>query len=113
MQGRRPSLYPLIGWPMTKRARVSAATGVRINERELEILKRVGSSGGPCVLGIAALSRDFSCSVATTRNAVRALEGKGLVSVRARYLRNGGQLENEYELTAEGERILEADASLA
>ncbi len=98
---------------MTKRAKVSAASGVRINERELEILKRVGSAGGPCVLGIAALARDFSCSVATTRNTVRALEGKGLVSVRARYLRNGGQLENEYELTAEGKRILEADAVLS
>lgn len=98
---------------MTKRAKVSAASGVRINERELAVLKRVSAAGGPCVLGINALSRDYSCSVATVRNTVWALEGKGLVSVRARYLRNGGQLENEYELTAEGKRILEADANLA
>ena len=98
---------------MTKRAKVSAASGVRINERELAVLKRASAAGGPCVLGINALSRDYSCSVATVRNTVRALEGKGLVSVRARYLRNGGQLENEYELTVEGKRILEADANLA
>lgn len=97
---------------MTKRARVSAIVGVRINERELDILKRIHEGLAPCVLGVNGLARDFSCSVATVRNSIRALEDKGLIVVRARFLRNGGQLENEYELTDAGGRILEVDGSL-
>lgn len=82
---------------MTKRAKVSAVVGVRINERELDILKRIQAGVAPCVLSVNGLARDFSCSVAT---------------VRARFLRNGGQLENEYELTEAGGRILEVNGSL-
>lgn len=97
---------------MTKRARVSAIVGVRINERELDILKRIHEGPAPCVLSVNGLARDFSCSVATVRNSIKALEDKGLIVVRARFLRNGGQLENEYELTDAGGRILEVDGSL-
>lgn len=96
---------------MTKRAKVSAVVGVRINERELDILKRI-QAGRPCVLSVNGLARDFSCSVATVRNSIRALEDKDLITVRARFLRNGGQLENEYELTEAGGRILEVNGSL-
>lgn len=46
------------------------------------------------------------------RNSIRALEDKDLITVRARFLRNGGQLENEYELTEAGGRILEVNGSL-
>ena len=37
---------------MTKRAKVSAAVGVRINERELDILKRIQAGVAPCVLSV-------------------------------------------------------------
>ena len=47
------------------------------------------------------------------RNVIRSLEHKGLISVQARFLRNGGQLENEYEVTQEGIRVLECDDALA
>lgn len=98
---------------MTKRAKVSAVVGVRINERELDILKRIQAGVAPCVLSVNGLARDFSCSVATVRNSIRALlEDKDLITVRARFLRNGGQLENEYELTEAGGRILEVNGSL-
>ena len=97
---------------MTKRAKVSAVVGVRINERELDILKRIQAGVAPCVLSVNGLARDFSCSVATVRNSIRALEDKDLITVRARFLRNGGQLENEYELTEACGRILEVNGSL-
>lgn len=45
---------------MTKRAKVSAAVGVRINERELDILKRIQAGVAPCVLSVNGLARDFS-----------------------------------------------------
>lgn len=97
---------------MTKRAKVSAVVGVRINERELELLKRIHADAAPCVLSVNGLARDFSCSVATVRNSIRALEDKDLILVRTRFLRNGGQLENEYELTEVGGRILEVNGRL-
>ena len=97
---------------MTKRAKVSAVAGVRLNERELAILKRIADGDGTHALSISGLARDFSCSEGTVRNSIHSLEGKDLVSVRARYLRNGGQLENEYELTSEGERVVKVDSEL-
>lgn len=97
---------------MTKRAKVSAVAGVRVNERELDILKRIEASGGSFSIGVTELSKRFGCSVATVRNCIKALEDKGLVSVQSRFLRNGGQLENEYELTGDGSRVLSLAAEL-
>lgn len=102
----------LDGSEMTKRVKVSAVAGVRLNERELAILKRIADGDGTHVLSINGLARDFLCSEGTIRNSIHSLEGKELVSVRARYLRNGGQLENEYELTSEGERVVKVDSEL-
>ena len=101
-----------IGRSMTKRAKVSAVAGVRVNERELAILKHIEAAGGSCSLGVNEFSRQFACSVATVRNCIKALENKGLVSVQSRFLRNGGQLENEYELMPEGSRVLDLAAQL-
>lgn len=97
---------------MTKRAKVSAAAGVRINERELDILKHVASLGGSCSQGVTPLAKHFCCSVATIRHCIKALEDKGLVSVQTRFLRNGGQLENEYELTDAAREVLALAAKL-
>lgn len=97
---------------MTKRAKVSATAGVRINERELAVLRQIAQAPSS-VMSVNRLSVDFSCSVATVRNVIRSLEHKDLISVRARFLRNGGQLENEYEVTQEGNRVLECDDALA
>ena len=97
---------------MTKRAKVSAVAGVRLNERELAIIKRIADGVGTRILSINGLAYDFLCSEGTIRNSIHSLEGKNLVSVRARYLRNGGQLENEYELTSEGERVVKVDSGL-
>lgn len=91
---------------MTKRVRAAEALGVRINETELGVMRFIASQPGMAVFSIGDLSRELGCSVATVRNSLRALYSKGLVSVRARYLRNGGQLENEYELTDEGKQLL-------
>lgn len=97
---------------MTKRAKVSATAGVRINERELAVLRQIAQANST-VVSVSQLSADFSCSLATVRNVIRSLEHKGLISVQARFLRNGGQLENEYEVTQEGIRVLECDDALA
>lgn len=97
---------------MTKRAKVSAVAGVRVNERELDVLRRIEASGGSFSVGVGELSKRFGCSVATVRNCIKALEDKGLVSVQPRFLRNGGQLENEYELTQDGARVLSLAAEL-
>lgn len=100
------------GGSMTKRAKVSATAGVRINERELAVLRQIARVNST-VVSVSQLSADFSCSLATVRNVIRSLEHKGLISVQARFLRNGGQLENEYEVTQEGIRVLECDDALA
>lgn len=97
---------------MTKRAKVSATAGVRINERELAVLRQIAWVNST-VVSVSQLSADYSCSLATVRNVIRSLEHKGLISVHARFLRNGGQLENEYEVTQEGIRVLECDDALA
>ena len=46
------------------------------------------------------------------RNVFRSLEAKDLVLVHSRFLRNGGQLENEFEVTEEGARIIKADSEM-
>lgn len=97
---------------MTKRAKVSASCGVQINDRELSFLRRIGGES-EFVKSVSSLSADFSCSDATVRNVTRALTKKGLINVQTRFLPNGGQLENEYEITQEGMRILECDDELS
>lgn len=92
---------------MAKRVRAAEPLGVKINETELGALRRLSEGGETCrVCSISELAQSVGKSVATIRNSLRALEGEGLVVVHARFLRNGGQLENEYEVTALGERVL-------
>ena len=95
---------------MTKRARVSVVTGVRLNERELYVLKLISETGAPRPLSATDLARNLDCSVSTVRNVFRSLEAKDLV--HSRFLRNGGQLENEFEVTEEGARIIKADSEM-
>ena len=97
---------------MTKRARVSVVTGVRLNERELYVLKLISETGAPRPLSATDLARNLDCSVITVRNVFRSLEAKDLVLVHSRFLRNGGQLENEFEVTEEGARIIKADSEM-
>lgn len=80
--------------------------------RQLAVLRQIARVNST-VVSVSQLSADFSCSLATVRNVIRSLEHKGLISVQARFLRNGGQLENEYEVTQEGIRVLECDDALA
>lgn len=92
---------------MAKHVRAADSLDVKINETELELLRRLSEGGKMCrVCSISELAQSVGKSVATIRNSLRALEGEGLVVVHARFLRNGGQLENEYEVTALGERVL-------
>lgn len=92
---------------MTKRVRACEPLGVRINESELAILRMTSEMGDTRITrSVSRLAEAMGKSVATARNSIKALERKGLVTVRARFLRNGGQLENEYGLTPLGQRVL-------
>lgn len=92
---------------MTKRVRFDSPQGVRVNETEYALMRYIASlSDGPAVLSVSELSKELVRSVVTIRNSLRSLGDKGLLEIRARYLRNGGQLENEYEVTELGHRIL-------
>lgn len=92
---------------MTKRAAVSAKAGVCINETELGILLTLSSAPeGVKIMSITDLSSDLDRSNGAIRNAIKALERKGLIDIHERFLRNGGRLENEYELTSDGRRVV-------
>ena len=92
---------------MTKRVKLDPSASVRINELELAIRRLVSArTGGVAVLGLSEFASELGRSNAATRNSLRSLDKKGLLSVRARFLKNGGQLENEYELTESGRHIL-------
>lgn len=96
---------------MTKRAKVSVVAGVKINERELAVLRRVAEAR-PGVMSVRRMAEELSCSANTVRGAIRSLERKGLIGVEPRFLSNGGQLENEYEITCDGEHVLLCDDEL-
>lgn len=93
---------------MTKRVRFGVPMGVRINETELRVLEVLSDRNGVAVMSIGELSGELGCCAGSAHKSLRMLDDKGLISVHRRYLRNGGQLENEYELTDFGEQVLDA-----
>ncbi|WP_293817088.1 hypothetical protein [uncultured Parolsenella sp.] len=93
---------------MTKRVRFKTQVGVRINETELKVLEVLSECEGVAVMSIGELSVALGCCAGSAHKSLRMLDDKGLISVHRRYLKNGGQLENEYELTDLGGRILQA-----
>ncbi len=86
----------------------TAPHGARINETELKVLEVLSEREGVSVMSIGGLSGALGCCAGSAHKSLRMLDDKGLISVHRRYLKNGGQLENEYELTDLGGRILQA-----
>lgn len=81
---------------------------VRVTVRQLFVLRavsRVPSGEGFSIRGCA---RRLRVCEQTARHAVVRLAQLGLVTVRARRMPNGGQLENACELTAAGLAALES-----
>lgn len=94
---------------MAKRIEFQDMPGVRVNETELSVLRYLGGHAqGSTVASLQEIASTVGKSEGTVRLSLRKLDKKGLVSVRERFLRNGGQLENEYELTQSGTRVLHA-----
>lgn len=94
---------------MAKRVRLTEPIGVRINETELGVMRLVAKHGqGLLVMSVSEMGAELGKSIGSIRRCLKMLDSKGLVEVRERFLRNGGQLENEYELTEEGRRVIAA-----
>lgn len=94
---------------MARRVHFVDMPDLRINETDLQVLRYVGHrAAGLCVAGVASIAVELDKSTGTVRRSVKALCDKGLLSVRLRFLSNGGQLENEYEITDAGKRVLAA-----
>lgn len=90
------------------RAEGTAPHGARINETELKVLEVLSGREGVAVMSIGELSGTLGCCAGSAHKSLRMLDDKGLISGQRCYLKNGGQLENEYELTDLGGRILQA-----
>lgn len=89
---------------MTKRVRIEAFPGMRINERDLALLRELaGRAGGhgSAVVGSVAMARALGCCAGT------ALERERLIEVFERFQANGGQAEDEYRITPAGREVLE------
>lgn len=85
---------------MTRRVRMRVPCQVRVNETELAILRLLEASPrGAVSLSVGEFSSKLGRCDASVRRSIGLLEQKGLIEVHSRYLRNGGQVENEYELT--------------
>lgn len=83
------------------------ATGLHINESELAFMKLVAANGrNKKVLSHAEATRRLGRSVGTARNSANSLKEKGLLLIRKRFVKDGGQTANEYVLTAEGVDLL-------
>lgn len=93
---------------MTRRVRMRVPCTVRVNETELAILRVLeGSPSGSISLSIGEFSTRLGRCDASVRRSIGLLEQKGLIEVHSRYLRNGGQVENEYELTEVAQEYLQ------
>lgn len=92
---------------MTRRVWSCRATGVYINESELAFM-RVVTEGGRSkrALSYAEIQRLLDCSIGTARNMPGSLRNKGFLTVRSRFRKDGGQVANEYALTAKGIGLL-------
>lgn len=90
------------------RAEGTAPHGARINETELKVLEVLSEREGVAVMSIGGLSGTLGCCAGSAHKSLRMLDDKGLISVQRCYLKNGGQLENEYEPADLGGRILQA-----
>lgn len=84
-----------------------------IEQRKLRLLgilleygKRLGEKAE---VSYSQLSSDmqFSDSGGAVRRLVKGMEEEGLITVQARFLPNGGQLENAYRITEKGMCLLQ------
>lgn len=59
-------------------------------------------------LSVKTLAKELDVSVDTARRALASCEEAGYLAARANQLKNGGQAENTYVITAMGESVLAA-----
>lgn len=101
---------------MTKRVREAEAFGVRINETDLAILRelarRTGGEHRPVTVTCRELCAVVNRCEVSVRLSIRTIDETGLVRVCHRHLSNGGQIENEYEITELGYQIIDAASSI-
>ena len=92
---------------MTTRAWKCSDTGVYINEIEFAFMKAVAATGkNKRTLSTAELRKILGRSAGAVRNSANDLKKKGFLTVRQRFMKDGGQTANEYSLTTEGVDLL-------
>lgn len=76
-----------------------------MDERKLRLLKYLSDNAdesGCFTMSVAHIANDLGLSVTQLKYLRRSLVAEGLLMSEARFLPNGGQLENSYSLTEEG-----------
>ena len=95
---------------MTKAVAGRFPAGVHINQTELAILELIGSrsggTGSAAEVSLREMQTLTSRGIATVRRSCHRLQEQGLIQIEARYLPNGGQLENAYSVTPKGCQVL-------
>lgn len=93
---------------MTRQLAGMGNVSIPINESELAFLRLVQDAGGTLQLSVRGIAERLGLKDRSASRIARRLEEKGLIEIRRRFLENGGQLENEYQLTSVGRDVLQA-----
>lgn len=83
---------------------------VHVNETALALLRyiegRSGVPGRPVFIPLRVMAEALGAHLATARRSRDALLKNGLIEKRANYLSNGGQTEDEIQVTDRGHLVL-------
>lgn len=96
---------------MAKQMKGNLPRGVRVNETMYAILLEIARRAPSPQCGVAVTVRNLSEAIeksgGTVRLSLHMLSVQGLINVYTQHLSNGGQLENIYSITPEGEKVLD------
>lgn len=93
---------------MTKQIKLSGLNGIKINETECVLLRYVaGKPGALSVEGLKSMAAATGIKPATLQRTLHSCVSKDLLIVRARFMPNGGQIENEYQVANLGLRVID------
>lgn len=97
---------------MSKKIVLQVPISVTVRDRDVltlhAIARRQPKHGEGVELSVKTLAKELDVSVDTARRALASCEEAGYLAARANQLKNGGQAENTYVITAMGESVLAA-----
>ena len=94
---------------MTKRLKTAPDLKVRINELDYAVLRHLSAGGAERAsipMSIRAITDRTSRNDGSIRRSLASLRDQGIILIARRYLENGGQLENVYQITELGSRVM-------